>query len=115
NKKPASDQLFQHIKKYIKEKPEAVRADTGIFQFHITGDKAIYWKLDFNKHPGQVRKGKAANPDVTFTIQENHLMRIAKGSLDIQTAFVQGRLKVKGDMGKAMFMGKFLSKVPKLT
>jgi putative sterol carrier protein len=41
-------------------------------------------------------------------------MRIATGDLDIQTAFVQGRLNVQGDMKKTTRLAKILSMLPKL-
>ena len=67
-----------------------------------------FWKIDLSKSPGSVRKSKASNPDVTFTIQDDHLMRVVNGELDLQTAFLQGRLKIEGDMGKALKLGGIL-------
>jgi putative sterol carrier protein len=41
-------------------------------------------------------------------------MKVAKGELDLQTAFVQGRLKLDGDMAKAMSLGDILKNMPKM-
>ncbi|MEO1263831.1 MAG: wax ester/triacylglycerol synthase family O-acyltransferase, partial [Bacteroidota bacterium] len=112
--RPKSDKFFEHIKNFIKENPDAIYPDSGIYQFHITGPATSDWKLDLNKSPGVVRRGKGGNADVTLTIKDDHLMKIAIGKLNVQTAFIQGRLKLDGDMAKAMRLGKILSMVPDL-
>ncbi|MEM1119190.1 MAG: wax ester/triacylglycerol synthase family O-acyltransferase [Bacteroidota bacterium] len=120
-KKPAakpkakSDALFAHMKKYFKENPKAVKPDSGIFQFVVkAGELETLWKLDLNKSPAVVTKTKAAKPDATFTIKDDHLLRIGQGKLNIQTAFIQGRLKIHGDSAKAMKLGGILMKLPKM-
>lgn len=109
-----SNVLFENIKKYIKENPKAVKPNSGLFQFHITGDVPTYWRVDLNKSPAAIRKSKVKDPDVTFTIKDEHLMKVALGKLDMQTAFVQGRLQVDGDMKKAMKLGGILGNLPKI-
>ena len=36
-KEAESNILFEHIRKYLKENPEVVQPNSGLFQFHITG------------------------------------------------------------------------------
>ncbi len=112
--KAESDALFTHLKKYLKENAKHIKPNNGLFQFLVTGPVPTQWKVDLNKSPGVVRKGKAAAPDVTFTISDAHMMRIARGKLNLQTAFIQGRLKIEGDSAKAMKLGSILGRVPKL-
>ena len=108
-----SDALFLYVKEYLKEHSQYIKPNNGIFQFNITGDVQTFWKIDIDKSPGQVRRGKAAKPDATFTIQDNHLMKISEGKLNIQTAFIQGRLKIHGDSTKAMKLGSILTRIVK--
>ena len=113
--KAKSDAVFAHIKKYLKEKPEAVKPDSGLFQFVIKSeDDEVYWKLDLNKAKPVISKTKAAKPDATFTIKDEYLLRIGQGKLNLQTAFIQGRLKIHGDSGKAMKLGGLLMKIPSM-
>ena len=63
---------------------------------------------------GEVRRGKAKNPDVTLTVADKHLVKIGRGELNLQAAFIQGRLKIDGDSTKAMKLGTILAKLPKL-
>ena len=112
--KAKSDALFAHIKKYLKENPDIIKPNSGIFQFIVKAEADIHWKMDLNKSPAVITKTKAAKPDATFTIKDDHLLKIGQGKLNLQTAFIQGRLKIHGDSGKAMKLGGVLMKMPKM-
>lgn len=109
--KAKSDKLFLHIKKYLKENAQYIKPNNGIFHFNITGDVPTDWKINLNKSPGEVRKSKASKPDATFTIADKYLMKIASGEQDLQTTYVQGRLKIDGDLTKAMKLGTILGRI----
>jgi len=111
--KPMSDELFIHIKKQLTANAKHIKAKNGVFQFNITGPAATHWKIDLNKSPGSVRKGKVKKADAIFTIKEDHFLRVGRGQLNLQTAFIQGRLKIEGDSAKAMKLGSILSKIEK--
>lgn len=108
----ASDAFFRYVKKQLKENPAWLEHRSGLFQFKVTGPVPTDWRLDLDKPGGGIRKGKVRSPFATFTISDEHLLKVASGEIDIPTAFVQGRLKVEGDMGQAMKLGKLLSKIP---
>jgi hypothetical protein len=112
--KAQSDRFFEHIRKWLKANPDAIYPNSGVYQFHITGETPTDWKLDFNKSPGVVRRGKSKQSDVALTIKDEHLLKIATGKLNVQTAFIQGRLKMDGDMKAAMKLGKILSLIPRV-
>ena len=112
--KPKSDLLFAHIKKHLKENPDFLKPEAGTYQININGKVDASWQLLFNKPPGTVRRGTAKNPDIILTVNDEHLYKIGTGELDFQTAFIQGRLKIKGDMKKGMKLAKILSLIPKL-
>ncbi|MEZ5041836.1 MAG: wax ester/triacylglycerol synthase family O-acyltransferase [Saprospiraceae bacterium] len=112
--KAASDALFAHFKKQLQLNAANIKPNNGLFQFIITGDVPREWTVDLNKSPGTVRRSKAQDPDVTFTIDDKHLIRIGQGKLNLQTAFIQGRLKIDGDSAKAMKLGTILSKLPNM-
>ena len=112
--KPKSDALFAHFKKELKAAAKHIKPNNGIFQFHVTGPVDSFWQVNLDKSPAVVTKRKAANPDATFTIKDDHLMKIGQGKMNLQTAFIQGRLKIDGDSGKAMKLGAIIGKLPKL-
>lgn len=112
--KPESDVLFENLREYFKNNPKEGLKGGGTFQFNIVGMNQGHWTIDFSKSKPSIRNTKSKNPDVEFTIQDKHLMRIAKGELDISSAFVQGRLEIKGDNDQALAFGKMISDLPRL-
>ena len=110
-KKPASGKLFADLGKFLKALPDNGKPKSGVFQFQVTGEVAYEWIVDISQYPGKVTAGKTPTPDATFTIAEAHLLRIAAGELDVQTAFIQGRLKIDGDFDQAMRLAKILGKM----
>jgi diacylglycerol O-acyltransferase len=109
--KPESEKLFVGLDKFLKGMPDNGKPKSGVFQFIVNGDERSEWMVDISKYPGSAQKGKTESPDATFTVNEEHLLKIAAGKLDVQTAFIQGRLKIDGDFDQAMRMGKILGKM----
>ncbi len=81
----------------------------GKFQLRITGAGEQSWMIDM--HDRSVTEGNGRPADATLTILDAHLAEILRGNLDPQIAFVQGKLRVEGDINKAIEFGSFLPKV----
>ena len=111
SEKPASDKLFKQLGAFLKAMPDNGKPKSGVFQFKVNGPTPSEWAVDISVYPGTVKPGKAAAPDAVFSVEEEHLLRIAEGKLDVQTAFIQGRLKVDGDFNQAMRLAKILGKM----
>lgn len=109
--KPASDKLFKDLGDFLNKMPDNGKAKSGVFQFNVKNDTHSAWIVDISKYPGTVVAGKAESPNATFTVEEEHLVKIAAGKLDVQTAFIQGRLKIDGDFDHAMRLAKILGKM----
>ncbi len=74
----------------------------GTAKFVIEGEGAIM--LDASG----VRAGDEA-ADVTLTADADTFQAILEGDLNPTSAFMQGKLSVDGDMGKAMALGSALA------
>ncbi len=109
--KPASDKLFLDLGKFLKKLPDNGKPKSGIFQFVVKNNPPSKWIVDISQFPGTVEKGEIEKPDATFSVEEEHLMKIATGKLNVQTAFIHGRLKVDGDFDQAMRLAKLLGKM----
>jgi WS/DGAT/MGAT family acyltransferase len=81
----------------------------GKFQLRITGVSNTSWMIDLGDRSVTEGNGRAA--DATLTIRDAHLAQILEGKLDPQIAFVQGKLRVDGDINKAIEFGALLPKV----
>ena len=51
---------------------------------------------------GTVSVEKHAKPDVTIQVSDADFIKLLKGTLNNQAAFMQGKIKVKGNMSKAL-------------
>ncbi len=111
-----SDKLFDHLKVAFADNATHIKPNNGKFQFKILkGDDIGLWSINLDGSPGVVKRGKISSPDAVFTVNDDHLLKIGTGELDFQTAFVQGRISLVGDMAKAMKLSTILTKLPKLT
>ena len=50
---------------------------------------------------GQVKVGKPEKADATFTMTDDDFEAVCLGKLNPQMAFMQGKMKIKGNMAKA--------------
>jgi putative sterol carrier protein len=74
-------------------------------QYVITGgpdgDVRYYWVLE-NGRLLESQLGELPDAEVTLTQTYEDAMRIQKGELDANAAFMQGRVKVTGNMAKLL-------------
>ena len=68
-------------------------------------DGAGKWKVDVQDGKVQVTEG-AEDGDVTITTSEETFDKIVSGEQNATSAYMTGKLKVKGDMGAAMKLQK---------
>jgi putative sterol carrier protein len=76
---------------------------TNSYVFEIDG--AGTWKVDVQDGTVSVTEG-GGEADATISASEDTFGQIASGDLNATTAYMTGKLKIKGDMGAAMKLQK---------
>lgn len=75
----------------------------GMFEFNIVGEKGGTWFLDLRSGHGKIYSEKPLhNPDVVLTMSVEEMQRIFYGQTTAFDAYMQGALKVDGDLKMAM-------------
>ena len=73
------------------------------YLFDIEG--AGQWKVDVKEGTIDVSQG-GGDADATISASEDDFMAIVRGDQNPTTAYMTGKLKIKGDMGAAMKLQK---------
>ena len=99
-----SQEWLDESKKLADGQPERPGASARM-QYVVTGgpdgDIKYYWVLENGKLL-ESQLGDLADAEVTLTQTYDDAQKIQKGELDANAAFMQGRVKVTGNMAKLM-------------
>lgn len=106
------DELITQAKEIYKD-VDASHIDQHIaFQFNITGEAEGAFYLEIADGKVNVEPYEYYDRDVLITTSEESLLKIALGQLDPVHAYLTGKIKVEGDLDKALKL-KELSVKPK--
>jgi len=70
------------------------------------------WAIDFEKN--KITPGKADKPELTIEMKQADLEQLISGKLTPIAAFMQGKIKAKGNMGILMKLQSVQPKLEKL-
>jgi putative sterol carrier protein len=101
----------EQINQIISQMGTAIGTDSGLggtlkFDFGEPGSVLI----DGKSTPNTVSDGAGKNADCTISVSLDTFEKMVKGELDGTSAFMQGKLRVAGDMGLAMKLSPILQK-----
>jgi putative sterol carrier protein len=99
-----SQEWLDESRKMAEGQPERAGASARM-QYVVTGgpdgDIDYYWVLE-NGKISESQLGRLGDAEVTLTTAYPDALKIQKGELDANAAFMQGKVKVTGNMAKVM-------------
>jgi putative sterol carrier protein len=86
---------------------EAFQADKAgslraTFQFNLSGEGGGDWTVTVADGTCTVAEGKAEKPNITIGMVADDFVKMVEGELSPVAAFMQGKIKLQGDMNLAM-------------
>lgn len=104
---PELNKTFTAIKSLVSE--DLVKSVGGFFLFDLKGAGSLY--LDLKNSPGSTGIGsppEGSKPDVTMILSKDDFVKMFAGQLNATSAFMTGKLRIKGDLGMAMKLDKLM-------
>ncbi|XP_043520234.1 hydroxysteroid dehydrogenase-like protein 2 [Frieseomelitta varia] len=101
-------QIFEVIRANLNS--DLVNKTGAIFQFNVKGNEAGTWFLDLKTGQGSAGRGEPSqSPDATLTMDSDNFFAMFSGKLKPTSAFVLGKLRISGDLQKAMKLEKLMN------
>jgi putative sterol carrier protein len=105
---PINDFMARMSTAFLPEKATGVDA---VVQLKFTGAGAGDWFVTIKDCKCSMEQGVAPTPKLTLTVDSDNFVKIFTGQLDGMQAFMQGKLRLTGDMNLAMkLLGLFKMK-----
>ena len=83
-------------------KPESAVGVNTVLQYHLTGKEAGDWYVVIKDGQCEVFPGVAQNPRMTLSADSDDYIAIFTGQSNAMKAFMEGKLKLSGDLNMAM-------------
>ena len=93
------DFFEKKLMEHLSDNEELVEDIDATYLFKVEGEGD--WFVDLTQFP-PVIKAETVEADCTIGISSEDLMAIANNELDGMSAFMQGKLKIEGDMGLSL-------------
>lgn len=105
--------IFSHWAELCEADPAVLDQVPWRYKWQITGTKGQTWMVDGQGQEIACRtEGKA---DCEITIGESDFLNLATGRLNPQKAFIDQKLKIKGELTAAIALNLFLAEMLRAT
>jgi putative sterol carrier protein len=89
--------------------PADWKEQNAVLAFNITGEGGGQWVARIQEGTLALEEGTAADPDMTMMASDENFLAMVNGDLNPVTAFMQGKVKIKGEASLAMKLNKLLT------
>lgn len=106
------EEIWQEIDRRANERPDLLKDLEAKYSFQITGEESGEYGLVFENSKATVMKGGIDDADCSMTMGIDVFKKLIQGNLNAASAFMTGRLKVKGNIALGLKLEQLLKKFP---
>ncbi len=88
--------------------PDKIKGMNAVYQFDLSGDNGGVFHVKVADGATEVVEGASDSANITITMAADDFDSLLEGKLNATSAFMAGKLKVKGDMSLAMKLQSLL-------
>lgn len=104
------EKIWIEIDRIANENPDLIKELNATYLFDINGEESGKYGLKFIDGTAEVLQGNKQDVDCTLSMNVDNFKKLLLGNLNATTAFMTGRLKVKGNIGLALKLENVLKK-----
>ncbi|HLR08832.1 MAG TPA: SCP2 sterol-binding domain-containing protein [Bacillota bacterium] len=99
---PNAVEVFEMIDAALKYDPSVTKGKEGVYEFHLKGDDGGTFQMIIDEEGPRAIQGTEKEPQCTLEMNTDVFRSLVAGTLNPTSAFMGGKLKVKGNMGLAL-------------
>src|SRR5699024_616656 len=108
--KMTMEEIWAEIDRQLIAAPEHIAGVDATYTFDIKGDEAAQYGLILKDGKSDIVEGRIGDADGAINLNVKNFKKLLKGDLNSTTAFMTGKLKVKGNNGLALKLEGILKK-----
>ncbi|WP_432354538.1 SCP2 sterol-binding domain-containing protein [Sporosarcina sp. A2] len=101
--------MWEEIERQLNADAAPIQELAVSYGFNLSGDESGTYVLALNNGKANVTAQETEEADCTLTMKVDDFYKLLAGKLNTTTAFMMGKLKVKGSLGLALKLENILT------